>query len=248
MGKYYRNPPIEEAVVEFRFIPGQDWDLTIPGKLHAHHSIKNQYPGKPRTQKIMEAEIKTEGEKQPTLALRESVPRIQLVDNEGQRLISLGPNILSVNTLRPYDGWDNFRQRIRTALQAYFKVAQPVGVSKIGIRYINKIIIQERRIKMGHYFRYSPPSLPELPEALASFLSRVEYVYADKAKLLITQATIDAPEQQSAFILDLDVIWEGEEGIELKRIMKTVDDLHKREGEAFEAIITDLARELFNGD
>ena len=31
----YRNPPIEEALCEFRFKPGRDWDLTIPGKLQA---------------------------------------------------------------------------------------------------------------------------------------------------------------------------------------------------------------------
>ncbi|MFO1433977.1 MAG: hypothetical protein U1F76_28450 [Candidatus Competibacteraceae bacterium] len=28
MKKKYRNPPIEEALVEFRFVPGQEWDLT----------------------------------------------------------------------------------------------------------------------------------------------------------------------------------------------------------------------------
>ncbi len=30
----YRNPPIEEALCEFRYPPGQEWDLTIPCKFY----------------------------------------------------------------------------------------------------------------------------------------------------------------------------------------------------------------------
>jgi len=30
----YRNPPIEEALCEFRFVPSQDWDPTVPGRFH----------------------------------------------------------------------------------------------------------------------------------------------------------------------------------------------------------------------
>jgi len=35
----YKNPPIEEALLELQFVPGQEWDLTIPGKLHQHPAI-----------------------------------------------------------------------------------------------------------------------------------------------------------------------------------------------------------------
>lgn len=34
MSQKSTNPPIEEATVEFRFRPGQEWDLTRPGKRH----------------------------------------------------------------------------------------------------------------------------------------------------------------------------------------------------------------------
>ena len=71
MRKKYKNPPIEEAIVEFRFVPGQEWNLTIPGKLHEHPRIKSQYPGKPRTQKILEAAPRTEEKQQTEAALQE---------------------------------------------------------------------------------------------------------------------------------------------------------------------------------
>lgn len=248
MRKKYRNPPIEEAVVEFRFVPGQEWDLTIPGKLHEHSDIKSRYPGKPRTQKSLEAAFQAGPGQPPNLAVREGVARIQLVDNEGKHLISLGSDVLSANTLRPYDSWEQFRPRIAVALGAYSQVAQPTGISRVGVRYINKIVLPEKEVNLGTYFRYALPSVPELPSNIAGFLNRVEYIYDDGMKLLLTQAMVDAPEGQSAFVVDLDVLWESAEAKNVDRIMELVDDLHEREGEAFEAIITDAARELFNAN
>jgi uncharacterized protein (TIGR04255 family) len=49
----YRNPPIEEALCEFRFAPSQDWDPTVPGRFH--EKIREIYPAKPREQRIAKA-------------------------------------------------------------------------------------------------------------------------------------------------------------------------------------------------
>ena len=80
------------------------------------------------------------------------------------------------------------------------------------------------------------------------FMNRIEYVYDDAVRLVLTQASVEPPEGQSAFLVDLDVIWESSEGQDLDRIMKIVDDLHGREGDAFEAIITNETRKVFNGN
>lgn len=46
----YKNPPIEEALCEFRFHPDQEWNLTIPGRLHGE--LADEYSGKPQEQKV----------------------------------------------------------------------------------------------------------------------------------------------------------------------------------------------------
>ena len=241
----YKNPPIEEALVEVRFAPADEWDLTIPGKLHEHRDIKKEYQGKPRTQKVFEAALQAGPGQPPNLAIHEGVGRIQLINEAGNRLISLGPGVLSVNMLRPYDGWGLFRPRIETALRAYNEVAAPTGVTRLGVRYINKIVSPREKDPMD-YFTCGPPRAPGLPRKMAGFMSRVEFVYDDGVKLLLTQASIDAPEDQSAFLLDLDLIWESAEARNLDEIMAVIDGLHEREGAAFEAIITDAAREMFD--
>lgn len=248
MRRCYRNPPVEEALVEFRFVPGQGWDPTLPGKLHQHTAIKSGYTGKPRTQKIVEAALEAGRDQPSQMTLREGFSRVQLVNENGTRLISLGPDVLSVNVLRPYEGWIEFRQRIETALQAYAEVAEPGGVSRVGVRYINKINLPAQEIELKTWFRCGPPTVPELPGKIAGFVSRVEFLYPDAVKLLLTQASIEAPDGPPAVLLDLDVLWESGETRSPDAIMTLVDDLHERAGNAFEALITDAARERFDAD
>ncbi|QMS90513.1 hypothetical protein HUN01_24125 [Nostoc edaphicum CCNP1411] len=44
--RQYPNPPIEEAVCEFRFAPDPAWNLTIPGLFY--EKIKDFYTGEPQ--------------------------------------------------------------------------------------------------------------------------------------------------------------------------------------------------------
>ncbi|MBN2384613.1 TIGR04255 family protein [bacterium] len=244
----YRNPPIEEALVEFRFEPGQEWDLTIPGKLHEQKEIKSLYTGKPRTQKSLEASFQSGPGRPPNVAVREGVSRIHLVNDKGTLLLTLGTDVMSVNTLKPYDDWEHFKPRIQSALDAYSQVAQPIGISRVGVRYINKIVLPCMTIEVEKYFKYGPPPITELDNKIAGFLSRVEYIYDDAVKLIITQASVEEQNMQPALVLDLDVIWEEKKHKNRGEIMETVDDLHEREGKAFEAMITDAARELFKSE
>jgi uncharacterized protein (TIGR04255 family) len=248
----YKNPPIEEAVCEFRFTPGPEWDLTIPGKLHA--VVRDTYPGKPRHQNVVEAALQSESGRSPNLMFREGIMKVQLVNEAGNRMLAVGQDVLSVHVLRPYQnpedpetsGWDEFRPRIETGLRAYWTVAEPVGVHRIGIRYINKIVIPRPTIRIETYFACGPPPIKDLPEQVGALLSHVEYRYEDGAKLLLTHANTEAPIGSVGFLLDLDVVREAPEPLPQERVMERVDELRERERSAFEAVITNAARELFD--
>lgn len=250
----YKNPPIEEALCEFRFRPGQDWDLTMPGKLHAE--VREAYPGKPRQQNVVEAALQTQAGRPPNVMFREGLAKVQLVTEAGTRMVGVGQDVLSVHMLRPYQdsetsetsGWDEFRPRIEAALKAYWGVAEPLGVHRIGVRYINKIVVPQRSVEPGDYFRCAPPDVDGLPGQMSSFVGRVEYAYEDGVRLVLSHATVDAPEGQIAFLLDIDVIWQSAESIDRDEALAKADDLRARERTAFEALLTDESRRLFDAD
>lgn len=245
----YRNPPIQEALCELQFastVP--DWDPTIPGRLYER--VKDVYSGKPRQQ--MQAGIQLGGDPTtPELRWEAGVPRIQFITPAEDRILAVGPNVISLSTLPPYDGWEDFRPRIEAALTAYQDIAQPEGIKRIGVRYINRIITKGDHLHLGELFT-TPPQLPdELDASLSSFFTRWEAMYSDiPVKLIQTFGSVQSEPGTAAFVLDLDVFrqWEEKEGLPVEEAMSQVDILRERERELFEASITDRAREMFDAD
>jgi len=248
----YKNPPIEEAICEFRFSPGQDWDLTIPGKLHTE--LSDEYAGKPRQQKLVEVGLETQGGKPPNLRYGEGLAKVQLVTEDNTRMIGIGPDVLSIHLLRPYQrtidsdyvGWDEFYPRIIKAIEAYWKVSKPIGVTRIGIRYINKIVIPQIMVRVEDYFKCALPNVSGLPDQLNGFMSRAEYAYEDNILLVLSQGSIEAPPNNIGFLLDLDVIWQDADPISQEDALTKVRELRERERVAFETVITDKSREFFD--
>jgi len=248
MTNSYENPPIEEAVVEFRFAPGPEWDLTIPGKMHEHRKVKNVYKGKPRNQKIIGAAWQSVPQ-QPRFMLQEE-ERIQLIDHEGVRLVSLGKDLLGIIALKPYEGWKMFRPRVEAALAAYNDVAQPTGISRVGVRYINKFEIEGSIDSYKDYLNFALPSMTysKKSSAINGFKSRISYDYEDGVLLFLTLSAGDVPEGRYAILIDVDIHWEGSTPKPLKDAIAFVDELHEREKAAFEGVITNIAREAFDAD
>lgn len=251
----YKNPPIEEALCEFRFEPSQDWDLTIPGRLHV--KLSEEYSGKPQEQKFVDVSLNAQQGQPAKLSYGEGLAKVQLFTEDGKRIVAVGQDVLSIHMLRPYQdpqrpdhsGWDEFQDRIKQALDVYWDEVQPKGVLWVSIRYLNKIVIPEEAVEVASYFKCASPDVKGLPDHQNSFLSRVGYVYGDGVRLVLSQRSIDtSPPNQVEFLLDLDVIWENTEPIGKDEALTKAADLRNRERKAFEAVITDKARELFDAD
>lgn len=250
--RQYRNPPIEEALCEFRFVPGDEWDLTMPGKLHT--KLDNAYPAKPKQQVLARVDVQLAEGRPRGLRYHEDVGKAQFHSEDGTRLVGVAANTLSVHMLRPYqspatrerNGWEEFRCRIGAALDAYREIAQPVGVQRVSVRYINKIVMPSEDADIGDYLLCALPGVEDLPDSVLGLASRVEYRYDDGVHLVLSQGTVHESSGQPAVLLDLDVIWESESHLDLDQAMGMAQSLRDREREAFEAVITESARELFD--
>lgn len=246
----YRNPPIEEAVCEFRFRPGRDWDLTIPGKLHTR--LADDYPGQPREQRTTELTVAGLGAPAGSATVRQGISRVQLVTADARRLVGVGKDVLSVHLLRPYQpdelsgGWDEFRRRITDAVREYWTVAEPAGVIRIALRYINRIALPGGLHDSPRFVRYEldgPNDLPKTP--LRFFMSR-DYLYEDGIRLHLRHGTPGSAGNSNDIFLDLEVVWEADGIIEEADAVAKTDLLRLRERQVFEALITDSAREFFD--
>lgn len=149
MGRRYRNPPVIEALCEFRFEPGQPWDLAVPGLVY--EKIRDDFP-KRRQARVLEARITA----RPSEVGQEilTTDRMQFLRKDEKALIQVGRDLLAVNHLRPYPSWQAFLPLIRQGLSAYREAAHPSGLSRVGLRYINRIEIPGPSIKLEDYFDF----------------------------------------------------------------------------------------------
>jgi uncharacterized protein (TIGR04255 family) len=171
---------------------------------------------------------------------------------KGTRIVGVGPDQLSIHMLRPYTGWDTFRPRIHQALAAYRKIANPEGIARIGLRYINRITINSGDPDLKNYFTI-PPRFPETATRtrILGFFNRKESEFLDKPiRIIVTFADMEPRlPDSSSYLLDIDTIWiRAEDPISLDGIEEPLEDMKTRHREVFESLITDATRELFDAD
>lgn len=237
----YPKPPIVEAVCEMRFLPNQPWDWTIPGLIYAE--IQSEYPKKSE-QHSLEVLLGAKGGK-----VSGSPMLLRFAREDGSALVVVGPDLISVNFLRPYSNWEAFRSAIERARALYVKIANPKAFKRIGLRYINRIELPDERVEIEAFLTAVPTVPPALPQTFGQFMQRVELPFPSLPGTLVLQSG-SHPEAagRPAFLLDLDVVTTHPDDIPLATALEWIDKAHEHVEQAFEACITDKTRGLFLGD
>ena len=238
----------------FAVRPSDPSSLMADAEVRYAHKNTPPYPADFGRDQVVDVGLEMKRGDVSGLRSRDELARVQLVTENERRIVGVGRDVLSVHMLRPYQdvrdpidgGWHEFRSRIKNALKAYWTVANPEGVNRIGIRYINKILFDGTRVRLGDYLKCVLPTVPGLPQTVNGFVSRSEFSYDDGVRLILSQATTRDPANAFAFVIDIDVIWGSGELLSAQSSMIHLDDLRDRERVAFEAILTDEARKLFD--
>jgi len=242
MGRKYRNPPIVEALCEFRFEPGAPWDMTVPGLVYER--IRDGFP-KRRQAKAFEVSVAAEPEGIGQQVL--TADRMQFLREDEKALVQVGANLLAVNYLKPYTTWQEFLPLIRQGFDAYLAAANPKGIQRIGLRYINRIEIPGQRIELEDYFEFRPFIGPQLPQDFGPFIVGIQVPYEnsrDFLRLQLAKASAETP-NTVAIMLDLDYFLARPGEVPQDNVFEWVDVAHNHVEEAFEACITDRLRQMF---
>jgi len=241
-GRKYKNPPVVEALCEI-FFSSSKWDSTLPGLFF--DKIKDIYPQK-RELEQMGVEVSISREIQGSKVMRGG-QRIQFIKEDGSQLIQIEKDLLVVNQLKPYPRFEDWKPVIDNMLNLYVQLTEPQSVRRVGIRYINRIIIPESKFKMEDYF-YLYPEVPQSLEAIhGRFMMRLEIPPKHKGHLLVITfgtAPTDSPET-STEMLDLYDIFALPQPLAISAVDKYIIEAHENIETAFENSITDRTRELF---
>jgi len=164
---------------------------------------------------------------------------MQFLREDSSALVQVQPHVLTVNQLKPYPEWPAFKALILEQLHVYTDVAKEQQLTRIGLRYINRIEIPAAKFELEQYF-VALPSVPAgIPDTFGSFLMQVEIPHDDPSMTLRLAVGSLPPSaaDQSAVMLDLDMVTDQAPNID--GVAAWLDTAHDRLETVFDKSLTE---------
>ncbi len=246
----YSRPPVAEALIDIKVKTLQDG--MIPQLEALHNQFLQKFPTKKkRFQQAGKINFEptgisaTEISNKPLGFLFEKDDKSQIVQ---VKIDGLTLNQLKPDPKKSWPGWQNLRDEAKLAWELYLEVIGPPRITRVAIRYINKIVIESDSIDLEEYLT-APPRIPgELSQSLENFFSRVVFRNSDpKANVIVIQAPSPNPyEGKMTITLDIDVFREYSDTISEETLWQTLDQFRILKNRIFEASLHQKTKELFN--
>jgi len=154
----------------------------------------------------------------------------------------------SFSRFKPYQDWDTFSREARDLWSRYATLTKPEKVTRIGLRYINRIELPLPFNDFKEYLLTIPEIAPGLPQGLSGFFFRV-VIPIDKAEAFatITETIVEGevPKGVVPVILDIDVFRTGTFPIIAEKLWPAFDRLRELKNDLFFKTLTDKAKDLF---
>ena len=243
--RIYSKAPITEAIIDLRIAAPAEIDLEQLRRMSDEH--KGRFP---RIDPIFEATGKLQV--QPGISASASAHQKQTgfraISSDGQMVCQRQFSGFTLSKLAPYESWQPFRDLARELWDNYRTNVGCEAVTRIAVRYVNRIDIPKSPVDLKEYFRTSPEISPDLPQMMEGFFMQIRLPQSDIASTAVLNQTIVAPDKagRTSVVLDIDLFRDHALPNDECELWDIFEVLHDRKNEIFEACITDAARELFD--
>jgi uncharacterized protein (TIGR04255 family) len=242
-GTHYSRAPILEAVIDVHVrLPAETSteDLgSIAWDEGGHYSVRlPRFRGDFRLQANAQEPVVSATQTQIGFVFR---------DDRRKQVVQARLDGFAFSKLAPYESWEPFCQEARALWKRYCEVARPLDVTRIAVRYINRLDLPLPFGDFREYLRTSPEVSPDLPQGLSAFLLQLQIPQEDipDGMLILNEGLMESSGPEVASILlDIDLFRAVVLPTTGDAIWDALEVLHRRKNAVFEACITNRTREL----
>lgn len=241
--RHYPKAPITEAIIDLRAELPEGINVGTLESVHV--GLESAYPTrKNRNIAVVQGQI---GDQIAAATASSNHVGYLFVSQDQKQIFQARLDGFTMSRLAPYESWEPFRDEARRLWDVYRSVAEPTKVTRLAVRYINRLDLPLPVADLKDYLRTVPEVSPELPQNLEGYFMQLRIPQADmKSLLLLNQAIIDpAKPGVASIVLDIDVFRLEDLPREDTAVWEFLERLRIRKNDVFEACITDKARELF---
>ncbi|AFZ15599.1 hypothetical protein Cri9333_4833 (plasmid) [Crinalium epipsammum PCC 9333] len=168
----FKNSPIVEAIFDIR--------ATLPTNLNFEdislfeESIKDEFPVK-NIKASLKADFSFQLNNIPSnIPLSTSKEGFVFSSLDNKKIIQVRLDGFTFSQLQPYDSWDNFYNQACNLWKMYVQVARPDAVSRVALRYINKMEIPFKEpFKIEDYVKIFPEISADIKVTLMDYFMRL---------------------------------------------------------------------------
>lgn len=149
--------------------------------------------------------------------------------------------------MEPYPHWAVFRDEARRLWDTYRAIAQPSRITRLALRYINRIDMPLPVKDFGMYLRTAPQLSPDINSGLSAYFMQLNVPLPEfDAESVINQTIIPSPRPEAiSVVLDIDVYKLVGMPFENDQLWEIFEQLRDAKNKVFEACITNETRKLF---
>jgi uncharacterized protein (TIGR04255 family) len=246
MSKYptLNSPPIKEAVIDIRVILSNDFDITSVKEII--EPLKDEYP-KVETTKRSGVDFGFNKGERVVKAEDVEIFGYRLWSGDKTQVVLMTSEGFTFSRLSPYSNWEIFEGEAKRLLDIYLDQVSPLSITRLAVRYINKLEIKQEKINLSEILT-APPSIPkDLAINIEGFLNRIiiKDVESD-CRAIVTQApSSDMSSGYPSIILDIDAFYEKRDGIDTSEIWSIINKLRMFKNDIFFKSITDNQLEAY---
>jgi len=193
--------------------------------------------------RLVQARLDFQSTGEATNYLDNAIVGLRLDSEDGRWIVQASNTALAVSRLAPYETWEDLRTRTEAVWHHYCVLLKPIAVTRLGVRYINRIVLKGETIDFDHAFTAGPRIPSRMPQELAEFLQRtVIPIREQRVMLTLTQAMESSPpppaDPQVSVLLDIDAYNEDAHEVLSPDVWSTLERLREAKNLAFFSSLT----------
>lgn len=242
-----RNAPITEALLD---IQGElPPDTTLESLASLQEEIKDRFPNR-QERGFLQFEVAAKEGSTPELSQTSGIQGYLFVSPEpdATKVVQARLNGFTFSKLRPYQNWSLFRGEAYELWERYVRLAKPITVTRLGLRFINRIELPLPFREFNQFILTVPEIAPELPSDVSEFFMRLVMPQPEQDMNAIVTVATNVAERNENFlplIFDIDVFQQKEYEPSSETIWHTFDLMRRIKNDIFFKSITDKTARLF---
>ncbi len=195
--------PITEALIDIRVqLPA---DVGIETFAQLHDDVREGYPTRDERRS---AQAAFHVDPNQGVQMDTTPPNIDgyiFRSDDGTQVFQARLDGFTFSRLHPYESWQQLRDEAERLWCIYERHAKPVSITRLALRYINRIRIPLPAGELKQWLLTAPDIAPSLPQSLEGYFMQLVIPFEEHGVRAIVNQTIEAAQDEVLpLILDID--------------------------------------------